>query len=120
MKNTLQNSTFASAASKKALSQLPDWQRKEQTALIFDLLVQYAEGLSKEELLETFYEDYRTSSLQRRASLAVRMNKLLQRARARFRSVGLDVAFDAPTRRWRASMGDTLRISPPNEPFLGR
>ena len=84
----------------KVLADLPDWQQKEQTAKVLALLAGSQSGLTKEEILDGFYADYATSSAQRRASLTVRLNKLLQRARARFQPLGVDVAFDGPTRRW--------------------
>ena len=92
----------------KALAHLPAWQRKEQTALVLALLSGSQSGLTKEEILDGFYADYATSSAQRRASLTVRLNKLLQRARARFQPLGVDVTFDGPTRRWGVRARDVL------------
>lgn len=79
----------------------PNVQRRQETTRLLNLLESCPGGLTKAEILESFYDDFTRSSPLRRSSLEVRLNKLLQRSRRRVRPHGGDIAFDRHTRLWR-------------------
>lgn len=79
---------------------MPSLDRQRLTTRLVQILALHPDGLTKEDLLEKFYVGFQGSSELRRASLQVCLNKLLQRARARFRAQGLDVVYIRASRRW--------------------
>lgn len=95
-----------------ALARMEDAHAAEfrlETGRLVRLLAAYPSGLSKDELLERFYPNYASASARRKDSLETCMNKVLQRARPRFRPLGLDVSFNKETNSWRLVAGRTGR-----------
>lgn len=74
--------------------------RDPLTARLVRALAGHPGGLPKADLLVLFYPDYPRASNLRRSSLEVCLNKLLQRARARYAPLGVVISFDRASRRW--------------------
>lgn len=70
-------------------------------------LSEFPQGLQKHDLLRHFYPAYASSSLQRRHSFEVCLNKVIQRSRQRFRHLGINIRFCKITRIWK--LEDALR-----------
>lgn len=73
---------------------------KLETGRAVGILAENPEGLSKDELVRKFYPDYDNASALRQSSLIAGLNKILQRARARFEPFGLTIVFCKASHKW--------------------
>lgn len=71
------------------------------TGRLLTILAQCPDGFEKNQLLKLYYPDFGEASFQRQLSLEVCLNKIIQRARARYQLFGVDIHFCKRSRRWR-------------------
>ena len=64
-----------------------------QTGKLIKLLTEYPEGLEREELLGLFYADYCCASFNRKASLKICLEKIIQRARLQFKEYNMTIFY---------------------------
>lgn len=64
-----------------------------EPARLMKLLSEFPYGLSREEILANFYEQYQSSSSQRQDSLRVCLEKIVQRARITFSKYDLTIHY---------------------------
>ncbi|MES2614141.1 MAG: hypothetical protein V4591_01865 [Bdellovibrionota bacterium] len=64
-----------------------------ETGRLMRLLSQYPLGLTREELLRLFYDDYAMASFNKQSSLKICLEKIIQRARSNFEKYNLGVFY---------------------------
>ena len=73
---------------------------KFKTGQVVKLLSNSHNGLSKQDLLVFFCENFDSASLLRRESLKMSVEKIIQRARLSFKDHHLSIVFDKKTKRY--------------------
>lgn len=71
-----------------------------EPARLMRLLSEYPCGLKREEMLINFYEQYRSSSVQRQESFRICLEKIVQRARTTFSKYDLTIHYCKDTKRY--------------------
>ncbi|KAB8037144.1 hypothetical protein GCL60_15050 [Silvanigrella paludirubra] len=71
-----------------------------EPARLMRLLSEYPTGLTREEMLSYFYENYLTSSLNRKESLRICLEKIVQRARITFIKYDLTIHYCKNSKRY--------------------
>ena len=66
------------------LEYLNPTEKRSEMIRLGRLLSQHPKGLSRETLLELFYEDYSTASFNKKLSLKTCLEKMIQRSRVHF------------------------------------
>ncbi len=64
-----------------------------ETGRIIQLLTQHPDGLSREHLLNQFYENYDKASFNRQISLKACLEKIIQRSRSQFKKYNMTIAY---------------------------
>ncbi len=71
-----------------------------KTGALMKLLSEHPDGLTREELLSLFYEEYSSSSFNRQYSLKICLEKIIQRARSDFQAFGLNVTYKKDKKKY--------------------
>jgi hypothetical protein len=74
---------------------------EKETGRLVYLLGASPEGISREELLEQFYPNYKTASPTLRHSFVTRLGKVVQRARVKFNDLGIELQFCRTSKTWK-------------------
>lgn len=71
-----------------------------EPARLMKLLSEYPLGLKRDEMLANFYENYLNSSINRKESLRICLEKIVQRARVTFMKYDLTIHYCKDTKRY--------------------
>lgn len=71
-----------------------------EPARLMRLLAEYPLGLKREELLENFYNTYNECSINRKESLRICLEKIIQRARTIFSKYDLTIQYSKDTKKY--------------------
>jgi hypothetical protein len=75
-----------------------------ETGRLIQLLCKNTEGLTREEILTSFYPNYQQSSFNRKLSLKVCLEKVIQRARGNFEKHRVTIYFCKSTKKYYAKL----------------
>lgn len=82
-----------------------------ETFRLMSVFESHPMGISKSALLQKFYSDFGTCSPMRRMTLEIRLNKVLQRLRARIESNHGSLKFCRKSKIWTLSGTPTRKVS---------
>lgn len=72
----------------------------KETGRMMKLLCNHPNGLTREEMLMFFYEDYTISSLNKQNSLKLRLEKIIQRSRINYLKYNLTIYFSKDEKKY--------------------